>query len=126
MESTELWGALLRLLICLPLVLLLAYVVLRMGVARRSLTSEGVRRMRIVEQLPLGPKTAIVLLEVGERCYLLGVHEHGVNLLKEYDRVPVAIAPVNADGLLVPDDLVQAIKGNLSRLGRLRSRGGEP
>jgi flagellar protein FliO/FliZ len=80
--------ALLRLLVALPLVLFLCFVVLKYLVPRTlSGFAEG-RRMRVVEQLTLGPKTGMSLVQVGGRYYLLAYHEGAVTVVKEMDGLP--------------------------------------
>lgn len=86
--SSELIWAVIRLLVALPLVLGLAYAVLKYGLARRLVTAPGNRRMKLLEQLPLGPKTTISLVLVGSRCYLLAHQDNSVCLVKELDELP--------------------------------------
>ena len=85
--------ALLRLLVALPLVLLLCFVVLRYLVPRTLSGFAAGRRMRVVEQLPLGPKTGMSLVRVGARYYLLAYHEGAVTVVKEMDELPEVLAP---------------------------------
>lgn len=86
----ELWGAFLRLLIALPLTLLLAYGALRFALPRRFPLATG-RRMRLVEQLPLGPKAGLWLVQVGDRYYLVAHQEGAVTVVREYEELPPAL-----------------------------------
>ncbi|MCL6558646.1 MAG: flagellar biosynthetic protein FliO, partial [Firmicutes bacterium] len=62
----EILFAILRLAVVLPLVLALAYLTIRYGLARNRPAAGGVRRhMRVVEQLSLGPRTGLSLVQVG-------------------------------------------------------------
>lgn len=88
MMDATFWGALARLVIALPLTLLLVYVVLRYGLPRRFTGAGGARRMRLVEQLPLGPKAWLSLVRVGEKYYLLAHQEGAATLLEVYDSLP--------------------------------------
>ncbi|OPY57461.1 MAG: Flagellar biosynthesis protein, FliO [Pelotomaculum sp. PtaU1.Bin035] len=87
--SSDLIWAVVRLLVALPLVLGLAFLLLRYGLARRYVTTPGNRRMKLVEQLPLGPKTILSLVALGERYYLLAHQDNAVNLIKELNELPV-------------------------------------
>lgn len=87
--SSDLIWAVVRLLVALPLVLGLAYLVLKYGLARRYVTTPGTRRMKLVEQLPLGPKTVLSLVTLGGRFYLLAHQDNSISLVKELDELPV-------------------------------------
>lgn len=103
------WGALVRLVIALPLTLLLVYVVLRYGLPRRFAAVGGQRRMRLVEQLPLGPKAWLALVRVGGRYYLLAHQDGAVVLVETFDDLP---DPLPADALQGAGGL----EGGLERL----------
>ena len=45
----------------------------------------GTEEFRILYQLPLGRTERLVILRAGTRCYLLGVTESNITLLKEWD-----------------------------------------
>lgn len=78
----ELWKAILRIIIFLPMVVLLAYFSIKLGASRGQMwQSSG--SMRIVERIPLGAKAGLCIVKVGEEYYLIGVSEQGVSLLKE-------------------------------------------
>ncbi|MEW6572622.1 MAG: flagellar biosynthetic protein FliO [Bacillota bacterium] len=83
--SNDLFWAVVRLLICLPLVVGLMYLMLRFGLYRRFLPVRTGRYVRVVEQIPLGPKTVVSLVKVSDRYYLLGHGEGTVTILKEID-----------------------------------------
>lgn len=121
MESKEIIFAFIRTLIALPLVVALAYVVIKYGLARRGLAqggSSGGRRMRVVEQLPLGPKGLLSLVEVGGKYYLLAQTESGFTLLKEYDHLPDPLPEVNSPAGL--PDFRQILKFNLKKGGHAK------
>lgn len=80
--------AFLRLAVALPLVLLLCVVLLKHMVPRMLSGMGGARRMRVVEQLSLGPKAGMSLVRVGGRYYLLAYHEGAVTVVKEMDELP--------------------------------------
>lgn len=87
MNEDLIW-AVVRLLLALPLVLGLAYLVLKYGLAKRYATMPGNRRIKLVEQLPLGPKTVLSLVALGGRYYLLAHQDNSVSLIKELDELP--------------------------------------
>ena len=45
----------------------------------------GAERFRILAQLGVGRNERLVLVRLDERCYLLGVTEHQITLLRELD-----------------------------------------
>lgn len=78
----ELWKAILRLVIFLPLVLLLAYWSIRIGASRGQMW-QGSRNLRVVERIALGPKSGLCIVKVGQEYYLMGISEQRIELLKE-------------------------------------------
>jgi len=111
----ELIFAFIRTIIALPVVVGLAYVVIKYGLARRGLAQGGTggRRMRVVEQLPLGAKGLLHLVEVGDKYYLLAQSENGFTMIKELDRLPDPLADTDsANGL---PDFRQLLNLNLKK-----------
>lgn len=86
--SSDLVWAMVRMLVTLPLVLGLVYLVLKYGLARRYVTASGHRRMKLVEQLPLGPKSTLSLVTLGGVYYLLAHQENSISLVKELGELP--------------------------------------
>lgn len=78
----ELWKALLRLVIFLPLVLLLAYWSIRFGASRGQMW-QGSRNLRVMERIALGQKAGLCIVKVGQEYYLIGISEQKIELLKE-------------------------------------------
>jgi len=92
---------LLALLVVLGTLAAVAWVARRAGLGSRA----GASAMKIVGQVALGPRERVVILEVGERWWLLGVGAGGVRRLGTMDRASPpppspADAPVNFAGLL--------------------------
>lgn len=81
--SGDLIWAMVRLVVALPLVLGLAYMVIKYGLARRYMAPAGKRRMKLVEQLSLGPKATLSLVELGGKFYLLAHQDNCISLVKE-------------------------------------------
>ncbi|MDF9409311.1 flagellar biosynthetic protein FliO [Pelotomaculum isophthalicicum JI] len=88
MSNDLIWAAV-RVLVALPLVLLMAYLVLKYGLAKRYAATPGKNRMKLVEQLPLGPKTVLSLVGLGEKYYLLAHQDNSIQLIKELDELPL-------------------------------------
>lgn len=86
--NPDLIGSLVRLVLALPVVLGLAYLVLKYGLGRRYAVVSGSRRMKLVEQLPLGPKATLSLVSLGGRYYLLAHQENSISLIKELGHLP--------------------------------------
>lgn len=87
MNEDMLW-AVIRLAVSLPLVLALAYFTVKFGLARQSFVAGTQRRVRVVEQLSLGPRSGLSLVQVGQ-CYFLLAHQEGkVTLVKEFAELP--------------------------------------
>ena len=87
----DLLGAAIRIIIALPLVTALAYFLIKYGLARRTLAPGGRRRMRLIEQIPIGPKTSLSLVEVGGHYILLAHSENGFHVIREMDELPVTV-----------------------------------
>ncbi|MBO8137502.1 MAG: flagellar biosynthetic protein FliO [Desulfotomaculum sp.] len=111
----EILFAFIRTLIALPLVLLLAYLVIRYGLARRGpVQANGTgRRMRVIEQLPLGSKGVLNLVEVGGKYYLLAQSENGFTLVKEFDTLPDEIDDKGLNSSL--PEFCQVLQGKLKQ-----------
>lgn len=78
----DLWKAVVRVIIFLPIVVLLAYWSIKLGASRGQWWQDS-GSMRVVDRLLLGPKAGLCIVKVGEEYYLIGFSEAGVNLLKE-------------------------------------------
>ena len=50
-----------------------------------TLLAGGAGDLRVLSQLGVGRNERLVLARLGERCYLLGVTEHQITLLRELD-----------------------------------------
>lgn len=85
--SGELIWALVRMIVALPLVLGLAYLVLKYCLARRYPGTTRNRRMKLIEQLPLGPKATLSLVALGGKFYLLAHQDNAISLVKELDEL---------------------------------------
>ncbi|MGQ9531338.1 MAG: flagellar biosynthetic protein FliO [Desulfotomaculales bacterium] len=112
---SDLFWAAVRLAVALPLVLLLAVVTVRWGV-RRVWGAGGGRRIRVVEQVPLGRGTSLALVAVGRRYYLLVCGERGAEVVATLDTLPEEV------GAPQPAPVDAALARFVERWQRFRSR----
>jgi len=109
MDSNELVWVVARLLVALPLVLFLAFLLIKFGLSKRyTAGGGGDSRMRLVEQLPLGAKATLSLVALGDKHYLLAHQENGVQLIKELDQLPGPAKGVTGDVVeLIPRSVLE-------------------
>jgi flagellar protein FliO/FliZ len=82
------FGALIfRMVLFTGIIVVLIYVVLKKFLPMLARTT-GLRErsVKILERLPLDQKRSLLVIEVQEKCYLLGVGEGQINVLMELDR----------------------------------------
>lgn len=84
----DLYGAVIRLIIFLPLVGLLAYLSVKYGLGRR-VPFQAAGHMRILERISLGPKAHLWVVQVNRHCFLIATGEKGATLIKELDGYPL-------------------------------------
>ena len=88
MMDWEIIKAAVKIIIMLPLVTALAYFLIKYGLARRYSIGGQYKRMRIVEQMPIGPKALLSIVEVGGRYTLLAHSDSGFLVVREMDALP--------------------------------------
>ncbi|WP_347491379.1 FliO/MopB family protein [Desulfoscipio sp. XC116] len=103
----EMLIALLEIIVLLPLICGLAYLAIRFGFGRKnSFGCNYGKRMRVLEQVSMGPKCGLSLVQVGGK-YLLFAHQEGcVVLVKEMEELPEEIANAAPNW----PDIVQLVK----------------
>ena len=74
------------------LILFLAYYVTKwigthggMTGGAMSIRTDGAEKFRVLAQLGVGRNERLVLVRLEQRCYLIGVTEHQITLLRELD-----------------------------------------
>lgn len=122
----DILSAAVRMIIALPLVTALAYFLIKHGLGRRSALSGGKRSMRLVEQIPIGPKASISLVEVGGRYILLAHSDNGFQVIREMDEPPEPLSAqdheaIDMRGML---DNLKLSAGRGELIGKLLSRRG--
>lgn len=76
----NLWEAVIRIIVYLPIVALLAYLVIKYGVAKNYSRSKG--NLRLLEQVVLLPKATINIVKVGEEYLVVSATEQEINVIK--------------------------------------------
>lgn len=81
--------ALFRLLLLLPIVILLAYLVIRYGLGRINspLLGKG-SAMRVVDRLPITAKSVLLVVKVVDRYFLLVQNDNSTSFLRELEEYP--------------------------------------
>jgi len=85
-----------RLAISLPLVAALSYLAIKYGLGRRTVGVQKRRHMRVVEQVSLGPKVSLSLVQVGENYFLLAHQDGSTVLVKEMKEIPAELSNEHA------------------------------
>ena len=102
----------LSLLVVIGIIFALAYVMRRFNV-----TQAGSGQMKVVASMVAGTKERLMVIEVGEEQYLLGITAHNVNHLAT---LPTPLSksgngkPDSGSGEQFKDKLIQAMAGKLS------------
>jgi flagellar protein FliO/FliZ len=81
--ESDLWGALIRIIVCLPIVVILAYLFVKFGFTRNYSRRKG--NLQIVEQITLLPKATLNIVKVGDEYLLLSATENEIILVKQLD-----------------------------------------
>jgi flagellar protein FliO/FliZ len=106
-NPTSVASIFLSLLLVIAIIFALAYVMRRFNV-----TQAGNGQMKVVASMVAGTKERLMVVEVGEEQYLLGVTSHSINHLAT---LPSHIESAgSAGGEIFKDKLVQAMAGKLS------------
>ena len=79
----NLWEAVIRVIVCLPIVLLLCYLLIKYGVAKNYSRNRG--NLQLLEQVVLLPKATINIVKAGDEYLLVSATEHEVNVIKHMD-----------------------------------------
>ena len=84
------------LVIVLGVIFFLAFIVKRL-----KITPTSQKNIRSVASLSIGPKERIVVVEVNNEQFMVGVTSHNVNLLHKLEK-PIETANENSDNTSVP------------------------
>ena len=106
MDGDLIWGFV-RNISAFVVVILLAYITLRYGLGMfNKKFNRGV--LKIIERVMLDPRrgNALYLVQVGSECYLLGISQGSVNLIKE---LPMEIVEKAQEEQIIDDDSADKI-----------------
>ncbi|MGI6452783.1 MAG: flagellar biosynthetic protein FliO [Syntrophomonadaceae bacterium] len=81
--------ALLRLLLCLPVVLVLAYLFIKYGLVK---SYKGRGNMQVIDQIALSPRATLNVVKVADDYYLIGATEKQITLIKHLPCYQLGIA----------------------------------
>ncbi len=100
-DASDLFGALIQMVLVLGVVCALAYLLLGKVLPKlmRVQTPTAPQRMlEVVDRLPLDQRRSIMVIKLGERFFLVGATENGINLLSrlEAEEVEEALATATA------------------------------
>ncbi len=77
------WEIFIRIIVCLPVVAVLAYLAIKYGLAKNYIRTKG--NLRIVEQIALLPKATLNIVKAGDEYLLVSATEQNVVVIKELD-----------------------------------------
>ena len=80
-----------------------------------TLRADGAANFRILGQLGVGRNERLVLVRLGERCYLLGVTEHRITLLRELDGEEAAPWLAQSESTSAPPGFMEVLSETLRR-----------
>lgn len=77
------WKAVLRIIVCLPIVGILAYLVIKYGLAKNYSRTKG--NLQLLEQVSVSPKATINIIRAGDEYFLVSATEKEVIVIKQLD-----------------------------------------
>lgn len=120
-DSTSLGWTLFKVVISLLVIILLAYLIIRVFGKQVNRRFRG-RWLQVLDELIIGPNRGVVLCEIGGRILALGVTDHSINVLFEVNDEHL-IKEMLAEGANEHDEWSQlsAMKGLIDRVKRRRT-----
>ncbi|MTI69474.1 MAG: flagellar biosynthetic protein FliO [Firmicutes bacterium] len=82
MNDNSFFLSFIKLLIALPIVVILAYISLRLSNKYLMKYNKG-KNMKIIEKIPLHNKSSLCIAKLGEKYVVLGVSENNIQVLTE-------------------------------------------
>jgi len=77
------WEAIIRIIVCLPIVVILAYIFIKYGVAKNYSRTRG--NLKLLEQVILLPKATINIVKAGDEYLLVSATEQEITVIKQLD-----------------------------------------
>lgn len=82
MLNSELLLSWLKIIAALPIVLLLAYISMKLSRSYMSNFKKGMF-MKVIETIPVYNKSAVSIVQIGAKYFVLGVSEQGMQIITE-------------------------------------------
>lgn len=82
LSTSELLWNWLKIIVALPIVLLLAYVSLKLSKGYVNTLRKGLY-MKVIETVPVFNKTALSIVQIGKKYLVLGVSDQGIQVVSE-------------------------------------------
>ncbi|MDD3853842.1 MAG: flagellar biosynthetic protein FliO, partial [Syntrophomonadaceae bacterium] len=120
-QSFNLWLELFKLIVVLGLIIAAAYAVIRLFSRQVTGRIQG-NWLHVIDEVMLGQNRGIILCEVGERVFAVGVTDHNISVLFEVND-PELLEQVNQYDDNQPDqnDVLKGIKDTLSAWFKTRT-----
>lgn len=113
LQDTDMLWSVLKLIIALPVVILLAYISLRLTNQYLTKHNQG-KNIEVLERAPIHNKASICLVRIGEEFMVVGVSENAFQLLKTVPADQVKEFVGGEESL----SLGEAFRKNLNRFKR--------
>jgi flagellar biosynthetic protein FliO len=112
--------AVLRVFLSLTVVLVLAYWSIRYLLPRmQGNAKSNAGAMTVIGRLPLGIRSTLCLVQVGERCFLIGVTPGGMEFLAE---VPADEIPALGPEMMPPPDFAEILAKSRASVNMFREK----
>lgn len=108
-ETSTFISYFLSVFIALGIVLVLAWLVIRLLSGRMASWGMKGRNIGIIETMPLGYKRNLHIVEIGEKVMLIGSSDGGLSLLAKIDKNELTI-PEKPDGTVI-SKFLEILKG---------------
>lgn len=120
-QDFNLWLELFKLIVVLGLIIAAAYAVIRLFSRQATGRIQG-NWLHVIDEVMLGQNRGIILCEVGERVFAVGVTDHNISVLFEVND-PEILEQLNQYDEEQPDqnDVLKVIKDTLSAWFKTRT-----
>lgn len=121
-KSTSLGWTAFKLVFSLLVIILLAYLVIRVFGKQVNRRFRG-RWLQVIDELIIGPNRGVVLCEIGGRILALGVTDHSINVLFEINDEDLIKEMLAVGGTEDPNEWPQlsAMRGLIDRVRKQRN-----
>lgn len=117
LQDTDMLWSVLKLILALPVVILLAYISLRLTNKYMRTHNQG-KNIQIMERTPINNKASICVVRIGEEFMVVGISENSFQVFKTLKQDEVKdYTNSNTD-----INLTEAFKTNLNKLKKGKSK----